>query len=117
MTTNHKTTLVKIDLTLIFIGRVPLALEQLGTEQITDPSDRADQPAAPAQLLAQMADVDVERSIQGRRRPLVDRRGQLVARDDPARRADDQIQNVELDRRQLERPARRTRPRGCPVIA
>ena len=79
-----------------------MGLEQLGPEQVADAAHRADERPLSAQLLANVADMHVERAIQRRGRPLVNRRGQLVARDDPAGGANDQIEDIKLDRRQLQ---------------
>ncbi len=98
---NHTTILVKIDRTRIFMARL-LMFADLGAEQVADAADGADQAPQRAQLLPQVADVDVERAILGRDGTPVDRRGHLVAGDDPARRAEHQLEDVELGRRDLD---------------
>ena len=88
-------------------------LAQLGAEEVADPSHGANRRAAPAQFFAQVADVNVERSIQGRRRPLVDRRGQLIARDDPARPSERSNPGCRIRWWSVPLPAHPTKPRAC----
>ena len=69
-----------------------------GCELVAHAADRADQRALVAfQLLAQVADVHIERALVRRGVALVEHGGQLVARDRAPGRAHQHFQNVELD--------------------
>src|SRR5262245_7772439 len=67
-------------------------------EQVTHPANGSDQVPTPAKLLSQMADVDVQGTVERRRPALVEGGHQLVTGDDAAGSADQKLQNVVLDR-------------------
>src|SRR3954452_10691562 len=97
--TNQSRTLEKIDL----IGSARL-LPGLGAEEVSHGADGADQVAAVAELLAEVADMHVEHAVEGRGRALVKDGGQLLARDDAAGGTDEGLEQVEFGRRRLGQP-------------
>src|SRR4051812_29288262 len=99
VTANQSRTLEKIDL----IGSARL-LPGLGAEEVTHGADGADQVAAVAELLAEVADMHVEHAVEGRGWTLVEDGRQLLARDDAAGGTDEGLEQIEFGRRRLGQP-------------
>src|SRR5262245_45749632 len=81
------------------IDRTSRALVDLGAgaEEIAYPANRPDQGAMPAELLPEIADMHVHRTVERRSPALVQGDRQLVAGDDAAGGADQELQEIVLD--------------------
>src|SRR5258708_4211239 len=87
---------------LMKIDRTLLALMGLrgAAEEVAHSADRPDQCRVSTELFPQVADMYVDRAVERRSPPPVERGRQLISGDNAARGADQKLQDVVFDRRQ-----------------
>src|SRR5262245_6224266 len=89
------------DQSRIFVGIDPMSQAPTGlgarAEEVAYPPNRSDQGPVPAELLSQMADMHIQGAVERRSPPLVHGDRQLIAGDNAASSADQELQDVVLN--------------------